>query len=1128
MIFMKSNPHRRKRLAVRSSDRGFALIVTISLMVLLTIIAVGLLSLSAISIRTASAGSDMAKARANARLALVMAIGQLQKLSGPDQRVHAEADLDHEEAGARSRWTGVYRSWLDTEKDRPSPQFLGWMVSGKPSALSDESAAGGTPVAPEMVTLVADGSLGNAAGFGARVEAGLLQMGKRDGFAWWIGDENAKARIPGSKPRATDPVAMRAELMTAPQAGIQRVSGLENVSMTDEKLDRAITLASLDLVAGGGGGAAAGGGYGGVAGPHFHDLTADSMSLVTNVRRGGFRKDLCMELEKPARMRPKKALYSVGGKMGITLGELWDYYNLWRELDYPSRSVRHPDGGTIPAGSPMLEMTRSHTQSVKDPYYAYKRLTVMRNTWVASLMSRCETTPGCSKSHQLYLVLDPILTVWNPFDVPIRIDRRAFQGFKYWNMPYRMNLTVGSTRLQSKIKDIVGNAFIMKTFYGRVEPIVLRPGEVQVVSQGTKDRTEAGHGNMSTDLRLGWNFGSGFRFKIPKGNANAGDRIRCDLQPLSDGHMRVALVEFLHYQGDPQRNPYDTKGVWVGGLMVDRNLDLGDKPLQAPDAPKYFPRIGARDIGTFTVGSLENRKHPVMMLSLDMKTEIDPIGKGLFQGRFMLRHNPKLPAYDLQSFDSATMATFPMQISVKSLNSWKDPILDVGAKGLGYMGGDYTAQFGTRHVVTHSIPREPIYSLAAFQHAVANGDPLQYFADHRKIENSFLYPSICHAIGNSFAPSFLAPDKTEGRINQGPAADHSYLANKALWDDWFLSSIAPQTSRSCQDAGRSRDQRTAFAEFIGAGGAEPKPLPNSHMKPWVSDPDTAMEEIFRGSRPQPQAAERVGAHLLVEGGFNVNSTSVQAWKVLLSSLRKQDVATIEPDSPDKTRMEASKGVPAAGLLTAAGPAIPEKSLKDPKSPLQWRGFRDLSDDQIDELAEAIVVQVRKRGPFLSLADFVNRRLGYDRDMARFGALQAALDDDAVSINRDFLKGSRAVAVADAAKAKLAFPEAEAGAAAAGIPGYVKQADLLTSLGPLLTPRSDTFRIRAYGETRSKNGKKVVARAWCEAIVQRTPEYLDSTADEAWRTPDRLRSKANKLFGRRFVVTRFRWLQPDKV
>ena len=106
------------------------------------------------------------------------------------------------------------------------------------------------------------------------------------------------------------------------------------------------------------------------------------------------------------------------------------------------------------------------------------------------------------------------------------------------------------------------------------------------------------------------------------------------------------------------------------------------------------------------------------------------------------------------------MATMPMQISVKKLNSWKDPILDVGGSGLGYAGGGYSAQFGNSYIVTHSLPREPIHSLAAFQHAVANGDPLQYFQDHRTIAHYFLYPSISHAIGNSFAPSFLSPTRS--------------------------------------------------------------------------------------------------------------------------------------------------------------------------------------------------------------------------------------------------------------------------------------------------------------------------------------------------------------------------------
>ena len=62
--------------------RGFALIITLALMVLLTLIVVGLLSLSTVALRTASQGNAMAMARSNARVALIIALGQLQKAAG--------------------------------------------------------------------------------------------------------------------------------------------------------------------------------------------------------------------------------------------------------------------------------------------------------------------------------------------------------------------------------------------------------------------------------------------------------------------------------------------------------------------------------------------------------------------------------------------------------------------------------------------------------------------------------------------------------------------------------------------------------------------------------------------------------------------------------------------------------------------------------------------------------------------------------------------------------------------------------------------------------------------------------------------------------------------------------------
>lgn len=71
-------------------------------------------------------------------------------------------------------------------------------------------------------------------------------------------------------------------------------------------------------------------------------------------------------------------------------------------------------------------------------------------------------------------------------------------------------------------------------------------------------------------------------------------------------------------------------------------------------------------------------------------------------------------------------------------------------------------------------------------------------------------------------------------------------------------------------------------------------------------------------------------------------------------------------------------------------------------------------------------------------------------------------------------------------------------------------DFITVMEPWLTVRSDTFRIRAYGDAVNPvDPARVEAVAYAEAIVQRMPEGLPG-------------------FGRRFAITYFRWLGPDDI
>ena len=84
-------------------------------------------------------------------------------------------------------------------------------------------------------------------------------------------------------------------------------------------------------------------------------------------------------------------------------------------------------------------------------------------------------------------------------------------------------------------------------------------------------------------------------------------------------------------------------------------------------------------------------------------------------------------------------------------------------------------------------------------------------------------------------------------------------------------------------------------------------------------------------------------------------------------------------------------------------------------------------------------------------------------------------------------------------------------------------DVLQVLGPVLNARSDTFVIRGYGDAADSTGT-IRSRAWCEAIVQRTPEPLSADASGLNS------ANAGKVgdFGRRFIVKSFRWLKREEI
>jgi hypothetical protein len=412
-----------------------------------------------------------------------------------------------------------------------------------------------------------------------------------------------------------------------------------------------------------------------------------------------------------------------------------------------------------------------------------------------------------------------------------------------------------------------------------------------------------------------------------------------------------------------------------------------------------------------------------------------------------------------------------------------------------------------------------------------------------------LAPHTLQAIGNAYAhpnvPAAQASTTYDQLLNMNvddPAnpperayVDHSYLANKALWDEFFFSSISPKPSSiPLYGVGSGSSAQDVASDFLFYDGL----LPNRRFSPYTYNlsPDEFQDLATQYPTYSDGFADKIASHLMITGPFNINSTSVEAWKVFFSSLKGKPLAYLK-DQASSLDTVTTDGSPVAPGMLANGVPIKSSDLSQDSNapPEQWTSPRSLSGDEIGKLANAMVKQVKKRGPFLSLSEFVNRRLEGDAtipatERSLKGALQAAIDEEGdgvveeVTINAAFRTPARLMD-SEIGTMAAAFPEALEGPIAYGSTPYVDQADILRQFGAVLTPRGDTFVIRTYGDALDSEDN-VLARAWCEAVVQRLPDYVDSS-DKPHVKHDSL-SPANKEFGRMFEIIRFRWLNADEV
>ncbi|MFK7912204.1 MAG: hypothetical protein AB8F34_16630, partial [Akkermansiaceae bacterium] len=807
---------------------------------------------------------------------------------------------------------------------------------------------------------------------------------------------------------------------------------------------------------------------------------------------------------------------------------------------------------------PYLQTKKTQAELNTDPWDRLKHPITINYQTIYSL--EADPHPSEQGKYVLWLNFDPVVTLWNPLDVAVDVPRHT-EGrnwnylYSFWMIPYDIMVSVnGGPEIRCSImksSNWKNDGNFLKLNAGVAEPLTLKPGEVVKISQdgdvSSNQRGQSVGGWEGFNGKKGFNYGGGARVPLLTDDSSSGRStdIRVVVTPNDTVSYRVVPRERAQSGNSPK---FALTHVWLnlggrGGslqsfMSVDSRIgysrvQVGEKrrygqywgpnpvDIVADEHPEVFPVIeGPTETRDLPVNSLINEKAPFMLHSYYAKTEEE----NLSASRMLARFNPR--AYSMNYYDLSKRERdmLPFETKMIGMTSWLNAPLDESVTGQGYFGSSLGAQFGSNYVTTHSIPRQPIISLAALQHSFANGfnmpNRITPCFDGRKPDHTNriypLEPQISHAIGNSLAPSVIPRDKVTHNVSNypHPLADHSYLANRELWDDYFLSGIAPQPTPAFS---QQKDQETVAREFFEDG----KKLPVARYLPSLggADPGALVDSFFSGVKPTEDSITKVASYLRVDGMFNVNSTSIQAWKTVLGSLKDRPIV-VRSENGTQSIASEDGDTPVANIGAPRDIIVPDEAGMQQD---QWYGRRTLSDDEIESLAEGIVREVRKRGPFLSLADFVNRRVGSDKDLARAGAIQSALDSDDVSVNE---KQNSSRAVDSTTAARFEFPEAEEGAIHYGAPSVVKQGDILTPIAPVLSARSDSFIIRSYGEALDGNGK-VIAQAWCEAVLERQSDYLD-TADSAEMLPAALSKAVNRNFGRQFKIISFRWLNPREV
>ncbi|MCC5844364.1 MAG: hypothetical protein JJU05_08950 [Verrucomicrobia bacterium] len=1144
--------------ALEPRKSGSALLITLLVVSLLLVMVLSFTAYVRMELRTASNRMTLIQAQSNARLGMNLALAQLQKAAGPDQRVTARAEILDADPGSpavtgvtQPFWTAVWHTGaagLDVvDSGTPQRQIsLGsttptraeksasatWLVSN-PDPAAPLDPATWTGAHPSAVTLAKNLGVDE-------LDVAVPLVGVPNGrYGYWVSDEGVKAKVnlTASTFNSDDAALSQLHLWSAhalPMHTILPVNTQEDFRTTPPgelgKVQSHASLAflsTLDTPL--------------VLNTYSPDITTHSYGVLSDVRRGGLKIDLTAAFEDESNFNTFADTYGNGDRSlyrsGLNLpndGPLWYslfyFYNTYKSvMPTPpglSPNADHAPRSGIDIANPPYTLTprgyRIRYPNASNPTFLNGPLPIVIAYRVDVAISSYQDGAG---NWRLQLHYYPQLVVHNPYSVALSLPdfwiRKGLNAFRHTEL----NLTVGDTVLDSINinQNLTGGRFGLRTEPGAMDS--LQPGEIRVFALDEDIRKpsvreagnfralkSAGDENVSADFYQYVQLTDEF-----EGTMNGDDLVKMALSGY--GHRPEGdsvRVGYMDYQVGPEEISWPLRSSGRYGMVPVEAFASPfvpgvwtDRPVSALVTPHRVLGFFARRKGLSASNSPDTYTHgavgvPVFIGNSSVVTPFEDESSTQWMEVFLS------PLGSLYTDSQTDINTLP-----SGETSWGD-----------HSVGEEVSTIAHRHIL-RDIPSQPLVSLGQFMHM-----PVYRFIDGTAIHNHLKTGSMF--TGGSVIPVNIPAEKTalvrewDNQFNQRLYMDDSFLANEALFDRFFLSTVPPAHLQSL-------DNPPAYWTQFNAANSGPRltdvstPFLNTRMKPYLREgPAPALADL----RDPEQAA----AHLMLDGAFNINSTSVPAWRALLSSLSGNRLGIWNATGGtmavlDGTSVEDTNPIPRFWSASSSG--TPNAA---------WDGLRVLTDAEINDLAEQIVKQVKTRGPFLSMGDFLNRRLGTESSaVTRAGALQAAIDNTSPDINQ--AAKARGTDVTMTGGRPPVIPGNLRDAAgrtlntAIGIPGYLMQQDLVQAFSAVMTARSDTFVIRSYGEFAGTAAGEPT-KAWLEAVVQRTPDYIDPSdsqlaaagnATSPYNSDGSANVGAvNLQFGRRYKIVQYRWLKPHEL